>query len=170
MSFRARVSFVAVCGVLLLSASGCKDKKALIVLRNGLGTDTTVTLDHKDVVVGGHQSVPVEVPPGEYEMTTNTMMLLETKTVSLKNPGDTAIYNIGGGGDLALVSLPEGNGDPIIRPITAPITTLEPTEMLAKPNVNEKLPATPIVKPGVTAYYLCTYDAATKALGCKREK
>ena len=167
MQLGARISLVLAALALI---AGCKDKKVLVVLRNSMPTDVTVTLDHKDVVVAPRQAVPVELPPGEYEMTTNGLMLLETKTVSLKNAGDTAIYNVGGGGDLALVSVPEGGGDPVVRLVTAPITVLEPNEVLAKPHVNELLPRTPSTKAGVTSYYLCSYEPATKAIGCKTEK
>ncbi len=174
MQVRSGISFAALMlGLLAVGAAvmGCKDQKALVVIRNSMPTPVTVTLDHKDVVVQPRQAVPVELAPGEYEMTANGLMLLETKTISLKSAADTAIYNVGGGADLALVSIPEGGGDSVVRPIMAPLTMLEPGEVLAKQYVNEGLPKIPpSVKPGVTSYYLCSYDAATKAIGCRPEK
>ncbi len=172
MQLRAGFAFaVLVLGVLGAATAGCKDKKALVVLRNSMPTPVTVTLDHKEVAVGPRQAVPVELPPGDYEMTATGLMLLDTKTASLKSAGDTAIYNIGGGADLALVSIPEGGGESVVRPITAPLTMLEQGEVLAKPHINEALPKTPpSAKAGVTSYYLCSYDAATKAIGCQPEK
>ena len=85
MHVHARVVVVAITLACLAGVSGCKEKKALVVLRNSLPTDVTVTLDHKEHVVGPRQAVPVELPPGDYEMTASGLMLLDNKTVSLKS-------------------------------------------------------------------------------------